>query len=66
MSDICLLTNTHDPPQEGNFHEQGNMIKPDIMADCNRHVEYVDKGDGMADVYSVSCRTRKWMKGLFS
>jgi len=61
-----VLTNIHDPPQEGNFLcEQGNTIKPD-MADCNCHMEYVDKGNRVADSYSVSCRTWKWMKGLFS
>jgi len=32
--DVCLLTNIHDPPTEGNYRdEHGNAIKPAIMAD---------------------------------
>ena len=50
-----------------NFHdEQGNMIKPKIMADCNHHMDYVDKDDRMANSYSINCWTWKWMKELFS
>jgi hypothetical protein len=62
-----MLTNIHDPPQVEKFHnEQANMIKPEIMADCNCHMDYVDGGDRMANSYSISCQTWKGMKGLFS
>ena len=66
VTSACWLTFMIHP-QKGNFLcEQGNMIKPDIMASCNRHMEYVDKGNRMADSYSVSCQTWKCMRGLFS
>jgi hypothetical protein len=58
-----MLTNSHDWPQEGNFlDEQGNVIKPENVEDYNRHMPYVDKGDRMANSYSVNCRIWKWMK----
>ena len=34
------------------------------MADYNRHMGYVDKGDRMAETYSINCRTWKWTKIL--
>jgi len=41
--DMCLLTNIHDPPREGNYRdEHGNAIKPAIVADYNRHMGHVD------------------------
>jgi hypothetical protein len=61
-----MLTNIHDP-QEGYFYnEQGNMIKPQTVADYNHHMGYVVKGDKMANGYSISCQTWKWEKKLFS
>jgi hypothetical protein len=63
---MYILTNIHDPPAEGNFcDESGNALKPAIVADYNRHMGYVDKGDRMANSYSISRRTWKWMKKLF-
>ena len=63
--DVCMLTNIHDPPQEGNFHnEQGNVIKPKIVADYKHHLDYVDKGNRMANSYTISHQTWKWMKML--
>jgi hypothetical protein len=60
------LTNIHNPPAEGNFSdEQGNAVKPLIVEDYNRHMGYVDKGDRMANSYSVSRCTWKWTKKLF-
>jgi len=60
------LTNIHDPPAEGNFcNNNGKAIKPQIVADYNRHMGYVDKGDRMANSYSINCRTWKWTKKLF-
>lgn len=62
----CLHANIHDLPQEGNFlDEQGNVIKPENVEDYNRHMTYVDKGDRMANSYSISCRIWKWTKSRF-
>jgi hypothetical protein len=61
--DVHMLTNIHDLPQEVNFlNEQGNAIKPE---DYNHHMHYVDKGDRMANSYSISCRIWKWTIKLF-
>ena len=65
--DVCLLINTLDPPQEGNFcDEQIYGIKLDIVAVYNHHMGYIDKGDSLANSYSISCWTWKWTKWLFS
>jgi len=40
-------------------------IKPQIVADYNLHMGYVDKGDRMAETYSINRRTWKWTKNLF-
>ena len=54
--DVCLLTNIHDQPREGNYHnEHGNARKPAIVADYNRHMEHVDNADRMANSYTASC-----------
>jgi len=64
--DVCLLTNLHDPPREGNYrHEHGNAIKLAIVADYNRHMGHVDNADTMANSYTASRRTWKWTKKLF-
>jgi len=64
--DIHILMNIHDPPAEGNFcNNNGKAIKPQIVADYNSHVGYVDKGDRMANSYSINRRTWKWTKKLF-
>jgi len=53
--DVCLLTNIHDPPREGNYcDEHGNAIKPAIVADYNRHMGHVGSADRMANSYSAS------------
>ena len=60
-----MLTKIHDP-QEGNFRdEQGNAIKLETVADYDRHMGYVDKGDRMANSYSISCCTWEWKNKLF-
>jgi len=52
--DVCLLTNSHDPPTEGNYcHEHGNAIKPAIVADYNRHTGHDDNVDRMANSYTA-------------
>jgi len=64
--DVCLLTNFHDPPREGNYRdEHGNAIKPTIVADYNRHMGHVDNSDRLANSYTASRRTWKWTKKLF-
>jgi len=61
--DVCLLTNIHDPPREGNYHdEHGNMIKPAIVADYNCHMGHVDNADRMANSYMANRQTWKWTK----
>ena len=64
--DVYMLTNIHSSPAEGNFcNEGGKAIKPQIVIDYNQHMGYVDKGDRMANSYSISCHTFKWTKKLF-
>jgi len=64
--DMCLLTNIHDPPREGNYHdEHGNAIKPAIVVDYNRHKGHGDNLDRLANSYTASRRTWKWTKKLF-
>ena len=64
--EVLILTNIHDAPAEGNFcHNNGKAIKPQNLADYNRHVGYVDKGARMENSYSIKRRTWKWTKKLF-
>jgi hypothetical protein len=45
----------HVAPAEGNFiNEQATAMKPLILADCNCHTGYVEKGDRMANSYFIS------------
>ena len=63
--DIYML-NIHNAPAEGNFCNGGRKaIKPQIVTEYNRHIGYVNKGDRMANSYSISRRTFKWTKKLF-
>jgi hypothetical protein len=63
---VGLLTNMHNPPKEGSFHdEHGNAVKPATVADYSRHVGYVDMADRMANSCTASRRTWKWTKKLF-
>ena len=56
--DVCLLTNIHGPPKEGNYcDEHRNAIKPAIVADYNRHMGHVDNADRMANSYTASHQT---------
>jgi cytosine/adenosine deaminase-related metal-dependent hydrolase len=65
-SDMCLLTNIHNPPREGNYHdEHRNIIKPAIVTDYNHHTEHVDNADRMATSYMGSHQTWKWKNKLF-
>jgi len=65
--DVCLLTNIHDPPREGNYSdEHWNVIKPVIVTDYNCHMGHVDNADRMANSYKASRQTWKWTKNSFS
>jgi hypothetical protein len=56
--DINLLTNMHHPPATGNFcDEHGNILKPSIIQDYNRHMGYVDKNDHMTNTFFISRQT---------
>ena len=58
---IRILTNIHDASAEGNFCDNnGKAIKLQIVADYNRHMGYVDKGDRVTNSYSINHhRTRQ-------
>jgi len=61
-----MLTNINSASAERNFcNGGGKAIKPQIVMDYNHHMGYVDKGDRMANSYSISRRTFKWTKKLF-
>ena len=38
--------------------------RPQIVMDYNHHMGCVDKGDRIANSYSISCHTFKWTKKL--
>ena len=64
--DIRILTNMQDVPAEVNFCDNnGKAVKPQIVADYNCYMGYVDKGDRMANSYSINRRTWKWTKKGF-
>ena len=47
---ICMLTNIHNAPAEGNFcSEGGTAIKLQFVMDYNHYMGYVDNGDRMAN-----------------
>ena len=55
--DVCILTNMHNAPVEGNFCDNnGRTIMPQIVTDYNCHIGYVDKGARMANSYSINHR----------
>jgi len=64
--DVCVLTNIHDPPREGNYRdEHGNAIKRAIVADYNCHMGHIDNLDRLANSYMASRRSWKWTEKLF-
>ena len=49
---MCILTNMHTPPVEGNFtQESGQAIKPRVVEDYNAYMGFVDKSDSMVNGY---------------
>jgi hypothetical protein len=58
-----MPTNMHDPPGVGNFSDKhSNTLKVTVIQDYRCHIGYVDKGDRMADSYSVGHHTWKLTK----
>jgi hypothetical protein len=52
--DMHIMTNTCRPPREGNFFdEQEKAEKLVIVRECSQYMGYVDKGDRMANRYSI-------------
>jgi hypothetical protein len=65
-SDISMLTNIQNDSTEGNFCDSNQKaIKLQIVAAYSHHRGFVDKGDRIANSYSICHRTLKWMKTLF-
>ena len=63
--DVRILMNIQDPPAEGNFCSNNRKaIEPRIVVDYKRHMGFADKGDKMANSYSINCRTWKLTKKL--
>jgi hypothetical protein len=52
----------HIAPAEGNLREGGEAVKPLIMEECRTCIGYVDLSDRMANSYSISKKTWKWME----
>ena len=64
--DVCILTNMHAPPAEGNFTQgSGQAIKPRVAEDYNANMGFVDKSDRMVNSYGIACRTWKQTTKLF-
>ena len=64
--DVCLLTNIHNLPREGNYRdEHGNVIKPAIVADYNHHMGHVDNADRMANSYTATPNMEVDKQALF-
>lgn len=63
--DIHMLTNIHNPSAEcASCNERENTIKPHAVEEYNRHVGHVDKGNRIANSYSIGDYIWEWMKKL--
>ena len=55
-----MQSNIDQPSEEGNFCDDSkHAVKPQIVAQCNRHMGYVEISDHMANSYSMCRRTFK-------
>jgi len=64
--DVYVLTNMDPPPEEGNFCDDSKRaVKPQIMAQYNQNMGYIDCSDRMANSYSMCQCNFKWPKKLF-
>jgi hypothetical protein len=62
---IYMSTNIHNDSTEDNFCDSNRQaMKPQIVADYSRHRGFVDKGDRIANSYSICHPTVKWTKTL--
>ena len=62
---VRILTNLDNAPEEGNFCDNnGKAIKPEIVADYNCYMGYIDNGDRTANSYVINRHTCKWTKKL--
>jgi len=62
---LKISTNVHGPFTEcSGCDEEEKAQKIVIVTDYIWHMGYVDKGDRMANSYSVSQRTWKWIKNF--
>jgi hypothetical protein len=59
------ISNIHILSAEGNFKEGLKDVKPLLTKDHTTCIGYVDSRDRMANSYSISKRTCKWMKKFF-
>jgi hypothetical protein len=61
-----MLTNMDPPLEEGNFCDDSKQaVKPQIVAQYNWHMGYVDISDRTANSHSMCQRTFKWTTKLF-
>ena len=64
--EVCLLTNIHDQPRDGNYRDEHvKAIKPAILVDYNHHMRHFDNVDRMGNSYTANSRTWQWTKKLF-
>lgn len=61
--EVLMLSNMHLPSDQ--VVKTENTGKPQIVADYNKHMGYVDLSDRMANSYSFGRRTLKWTKKIF-
>ena len=63
--EVYMLRNMNQPSAEGKFlWWQESALKPPTV-EHNKHTQYVDQINWMADCYSMSQCTFKWMTQLF-
>jgi hypothetical protein len=61
-----MLRNIHDGPKADNLcNTKRKAIKSQIVMDYPCHMGYMDKGDRMANSYSICHQTLKWTEKLF-
>jgi len=61
-----LHANMDPPPAEGNFCDDSNRtVTPHIVERYNRHLDYIDNSDCMANSYLMSRHTFRWSIKFF-
>lgn len=60
--DMHVLTNVYQPTAEANLCDRSGIgHKPANVEDCSQYTGYVNRQERMANSYSVSQGTWKWM-----